>query len=378
MGVFRGLGIEEKRRRAAKWTEFEGALADPAVKAMVATRYAEASFTVSRLERYAQCPFRFFAEHVAKLVELDKPEEEIDAVERGGLLHTILGRFYMERRARGRIELDDTDDREAALGHLISVAQKEFDQQPFEGIFWEMERERIAGTAARHGSPTILELFIDTEMADAGLCKPRFFEVTFGYRRADELTDRQLSLPELVFEGGGTRVRVSGRIDRIEVTPDGDAAPAVVVDYKTGSPPHHKAITEFRSLQIPVYMMALEQDPERRFRPIGGAYYCLKDSKDEFGKKVFYGSGEQLRQCCGVSKKKTAGLLDDKELAGVIGGARAKIIEYVSAIRSGIFNPSTLSERDAGCTWCIFRGVCRRELAKSLRMAQNDKPNDER
>jgi len=374
LGVFRSLGIEEKRRRADKWTEFEGALADPAVRSIVANRYAESSFTVSRLERYAQCPFRFFAEHVAKLVELDKPEEEIDAIERGGLLHAILGRFYMERRSRGKIELDAHDDREAVLGHLVSVAHNEFDRQPFEGIFWEMERERIAGTAAHHGSPTILELFIDAEMADAGRCKPRFFEVTFGYGRADELTDVQLSLPELAFEGGGTRVRISGRIDRVEVAPDGSAAPAIVVDYKTGNPPHHTAIREYRSLQIPVYMMALEQDPHHRFHAIGGAYYCLKDTPKDFG-KTFFGGAEQLRECCGVSRKKTAGLLDAKELAEVIGGARAKIIEYVAAIRSGIFNPSTLSERDAGCMWCIFRGVCRRELAKSLRMAQREEAN---
>ena len=60
----------------------------------------------------------------------------------------------------------------------------------------------------------------------------------------------------------------------------------------------------------------------------------------------------------------------------MVGGARAKIIECVAAIRSGIFNPSTLGERDAGCAWCIFRGVCRRELAKSLRMAEQEEANE--
>ena len=372
--LFRTLAIEEMRRRGGRWTEFEGALADPRVKDMIAAKYRESAFTVSNLERYAQCPFKFFAEQVAKLVELEEPQEEIDALERGGLLHRILGTFYMQRRAGGKVHLDEQDDRAAALGHIMRIAADEFDRLPFEGLFWDMERERIAGSRANRGSRSVLEMFIDKEIEYRGACRPRFFEVTFGHRRADELTDSEFALPELVLANGGDPVRISGRIDRIEsVLADGRDL-AVVVDYKTGTPPPARQISEHLSLQLPVYMLALQGDPKQRLQPIGGAFYCLKDDAKYFG-KAHFGNGPKLRECCGISNRSTAGMLGDQEFDEFLDASRERIIGYADAIRRGDFHPSTLDEREAGCTYCIFNSVCRRYDAKAARMAEQEAGN---
>ena len=372
--LFRTLAIEEMRRRGGRWTEFEGALADPRVKDMIAAKYRESAFTVSNLERYAQCPFKFFAEQVAKLVELEEPQEEIDALERGGLLHRILGTFYMQRRAGGKVHLDEQDDRAAALAHIVQVASDEFARLPFEGLFWEMERERIAGTRADRGSRSVLEMFIDTEMSCRGTCKPRFFEVTFGHRRADELTDSEFDLPELVLADGGGRVRISGRIDRIEAVASRGQNLAVVVDYKTGAPPGSDQIRGHLSLQLPVYMLALRNDPKQRLEPIGGAFYCLKDDPEKFG-KCFFGDGPRLRECCGLTGRKAAGMLDEQEFAGFLQASREKLMGYADAIRRGDFHPSTLAGREAGCQYCIFNSVCRRYEAKTARMAEQEAGN---
>ena len=364
--MLRSLAIEEMRRGGEAWSRFEGALSNPSIKRQIAQRYQKRSFTVSKLEKYARCPFRFFAEEVAKLVELEEPEEEIDALERGGVIHRILNRFYMERRRRGRAYLHEEDDREKALAHLRSIARGEFERLPYEGLFWEIERERIAGGPGR-GRRGVLELLIDADMNDKSDCRPRFFEVTFGFARPGEECDGELVLPELVLGANGEAVRLSGRIDRIEVA-DAAGQPALVVDYKSGSPPHFSQITRHLSLQIPVYMMALQQSG--KFTAAGGAYYCLKDNPDDFGKVSYFGDEKLLKQHCGLSAKKSAGLYADDELAEILGGCRDKIVTYAASIREGVFNPSTLPSADAGCGYCIARGMCRRDESKAARMAK--------
>jgi len=365
--MLRCLAIEEMRRGGEKWSRFEGALADPANRQRIAEHYRERSLTVSKLEKYARCPFRFFAEEVGKLVELEEPQEEIDALERGGVLHRILDRFYTERRTQGRVHLLEEDSRDAVLAHLRAVAERELEQLPFDGLFWEMERERIAGGPAR-GRRGVLEMFIDAELSDPSSCKPRFFEVTFGHGRPDDQSDTTLALPELVIGGNGAAVRLSGRIDRIEVA-DAPGLPALVVDYKSGSPPVAKQIEQHLSLQLPVYILALQQT-SRGFTPAGGAYYCLKDDPEQFGKTFHFGSEKLLKEHCGLGSRHSKGLYADAELAEVLDGCRKAIVEYAAGIREAVFHPATRPAADAGCAYCIVSGLCRRDEAKAARMAR--------
>ncbi|NQT18373.1 MAG: exodeoxyribonuclease V subunit gamma [Planctomycetes bacterium] len=362
----RALAIEEMRRRGDAWSRFEGMLADPEVKRLIAQRYQERAFSASTLESYARCPFRFFAERVAQLEELEEPQEEIDALERGSVIHRMLSRFYIERRGRGTTQLSPDDDRNAALEHIRSIAEDEFEQLPYEGFFWDMERERIIGGHGRR-SPGVLEMFIDAEISDDAPGKPRFFEVSFGHRRTDEISDTALQLPELVLGSGADEVRLAGRIDRVEVAELSGERLALAVDYKTGTPPHRDDIYDHIILQIPIYMMALEGSG---YRPAGGTYYCLKDDPGQFGKAgSFFGLGVELKEHFGAPTQRRAGFLAEDELAEVLDRVRLKIVEYAAGIRGGVFPPSLLDPAQARCQYCAFSGVCRRHEAKAARMA---------
>ncbi|HUS58103.1 MAG TPA: PD-(D/E)XK nuclease family protein, partial [Planctomycetota bacterium] len=121
-------------------------------------------------------------------------------------------------------------------------------------------------------------------------------------------------------------------------------------------------------LQIPVYMMALQQSG--KFTAAGGAYYCLKDNPDDFGKVSYFGDEKLLKQYCGLGVKKSAGLFADDELASILAGCRDQIVRYAACISEGVFNPSTLAPTDAGCGYCIARGMCRRNESKAARMAK--------
>jgi len=363
--MVRSLSIEELRRRGSKWSRFEGMLKDPAVRQEVAAKYVRRPLSASTLERYARCPFRFFAEQVLRLAELDEPQEEIDALERGSVMHKILNRFYTERRARGRVELHEDDNPGDALEHIRRIAREELDRMPFEGLFWEMERERILGGRGR-GFRGVLEMFIEAEMQPRGTSLPRYFEASFGRPYESEESDITLALPEVVIGEGDSQVRLIGRIDRIDVA-EADGRPlALAIDYKTGTPPTSDDVLKYLSLQLPVYMMALQQ---AEFQPAGGAYYCLKDNPKDFGIGGFFADSAAMKGFFGIGQNKRKGLLDAGELADTIRSARDAILRYAAGIRSARFNPSTLDPQDSGCRYCQFNGICRRNLAKAAQVA---------
>jgi len=351
------IAIQEQRRRCVDCTAYQGILADPAVRQAVADRYANRIFSPSRLEKYARCPFRFFAEQALRLVEMEEPEEDIDALERGSVVHRILTRFYLERRKSGTTSLTAKDDPDKVLDHIRTVAEDEFRRLPYEGVFWEAECEKMLGGGSRKG---ILPMFVESEMADTSLCKPCYFEVVFGRSRYDEPADTTLSLPELVVSNGCEQIRIAGRIDRVDVCEDEGVA--VVFDYKTGAAPDVSDIQKGLSLQLPIYMLALSQHSE--FEVIGGGYYQLKDDPEKFGKMNFFGDGERLKSYCGVGSRVRKGMLSQDELAEFLDLTRERIRQYVSDIRNGRFNVTTLDPSEAGCRYCSFRSVCRRDEAE--------------
>jgi RecB family exonuclease len=69
-------------------------------------------------------------------------------------------------------------------------------------------------------------------------------------------------------------VRLSGKIDRIDRTPEGYA---LVFDYKLGKALPLKEIREGKSLQMPVYWLAVEQ--LLHLTPVGGAYDAMREGQ---------------------------------------------------------------------------------------------------
>ena len=98
---------------------------------------------------------------------------------------------------------------------------------------------------------------IEAEADDPVGWRPALFEVTFGVegREGSAGTTAPLvyQLPD------GTTLSLRGRIDRIDVSPDGRHAR--VLDYKTGklrSPKTPDRLGKGRALQLPVYRLAAE------------------------------------------------------------------------------------------------------------------------
>jgi ATP-dependent helicase/nuclease subunit B len=71
-------------------------------------------FSVTQLETYAKCPFKYFAERILNLKPIEEPEEEMEGQELGSLLHAILYEFYTELKKKN-IVLFNSNEQQFAV-----------------------------------------------------------------------------------------------------------------------------------------------------------------------------------------------------------------------------------------------------------------------
>ncbi|HPD17245.1 MAG TPA: PD-(D/E)XK nuclease family protein [Planctomycetota bacterium] len=243
---------EERRWGEAAFTPYDGLLLAPEARDVLRALLGPEPWRMpaTALERYAACPFRYFLKHVLGIEPLAEPEavRRLSHLDRGKLLHTILHRALRQARDEGRLPLR-LDAQEA----LLSIAREEFDEFEKRGLvglpaLWSLERGALEGDLRR---------FVLDEAADPGDYVPAHFEAAFGTPRgAGDLASARGLVQNL---GPAGTIEVVGRIDRIDLTPDGSHGR--VVDYKTGaqaSPPRRDPLAGGTALQLPLYLKAAE------------------------------------------------------------------------------------------------------------------------
>lgn len=235
----------------------------------------EHPLSASALEDYAKCPFRFFVRRVLKAAPLTESGEDLDPLASGRLHHAVLERFFIDRRAAGRLPLrGDADDR-AAMEQAI-----------------DDELRRFCGEE-RTGHPQLLKVRVRRLRADLQRllqreastppdpdCVPARFEHRFGplaIRSADEHPDEG--------EGkSGMALHIEGIIDRVDLGP----GRAVVLDYKAGRLVRYEELLRSQllstSFQLPLYAAALTVDDSLRQggRPlteVAARYYSLRQGR---------------------------------------------------------------------------------------------------
>ena len=236
------------RARAASFradlTEFDSALSEEVAREfLVRLRDPERPLSPSSLEQYATCPQRFFLDTVLRAGAVEEPELtiRISALHKGSLLHRVLERFLDEPPDDGPLLYGDGEQ-----DRLRRIADEEFDAAEARGetgygLMWRYDRQEL------HED---LDRWIEQERSDPSFSElpERKFELGFGMRDGDEPLD---------LEAGGAKLRVRGRIDRLQW--DEAETKFRVIDYKTGAVrDDHKdgELRGGRALQLPLYLLA--------------------------------------------------------------------------------------------------------------------------
>ena len=162
------------------------------------------------------CPFRAFARHRLRAEGLEEPQEGLDAMGRGSLLHALMKFLWTELKGSEGLQRDVAPAIEQASRLAVQDAALE---EPFAAL----ERKRLARLARE---------WLDVERERAP------FEVV-------AMEDKR----ELAVAG----LKLNGRIDRLDRLESGGHA---VIDYKTGNPSPNQWMNERpEDPQLPLYAL---------------------------------------------------------------------------------------------------------------------------
>ena len=303
-------------------------------------------FSVSQLEKYAACPFKYFLENILSVTPLEEPKEDIEALEFGNILHSVLFNFSLWLREKN-IDMRNCSDTQfdEALKMIIALSEKELEKIKIDDAVSFYEMEKLFGLVGDIRE-SILYKYLELERNDDSGFKPEYFETTFGRTRGAS-SDPLLSREEPVLIGD---VKLQGKIDRVEISDDKKSFN--VVDYKSGGKSvSQNEINEGLFLQLPVYLYAMKQmlgeQESKTYMPAFMYIYSLKFRKDDFGKSLIK-----------LSSKKNYDLIEQNESLFKI--IEEKIPKYVEDISRGKFNLSSHPDREKRiCSFCNFKSVCR-------------------
>ncbi len=311
--------------------------------------FLDREYSITQLETYALCPFRYFLTRVLQLEEIKEPSEEIEALELGSLLHNILYEFYVALRKENLVVNQSTDVVfNKAKKKLFDIAEANFENLNFSSPMTFFEREKIFGLNG-NSEESILYKFLECERNQDKNSMPSYFEVAFGSIKRSG-SDEELSIYNSLKFGA---VNLRGKIDRIDI--DDNNKLLTIIDYKLGGKkPSIKDLEEGISLQLPVYLYAaneiLADKLEVNLRPFGMVIFSLKFQEGKFG-----------RQNITIAGRKKVNTERKVELnKNLIKNSSDKINGYVKDISLGKFNLSTLEDREnKACRYCKFHSICR-------------------
>jgi RecB family exonuclease len=272
------------------------------------------ALSLSALERYQDCPFKFFAADVLRLEEAPEDESMLSPRARGRFIHEVFERFFAawDATGQGSITYARLDEARALMRE---VAEAQLARLPDADA--ALERTRLFGSAISRGmADVVLEHEVEHQAPVVERLLEHRFEGEFALGSAD-----------------GRRTRLKGVADRIDLL---EGRRLRVFDYKSGSAPDRR-----RALQVPIYALsAQEQLAARDGKPW---------SIDEAAYLAFTGKRSY------VPIISPGGTARDNPLES----ARERLFEITDGIAAGAFPPRP--HEPIICTWCAYPSVCRKD-----------------
>ena len=224
--------------------------------------------SATRLEKYAACAFAHFMEFGLQIRERD--QYELKAADMGTVMHEALEKFSKKLQEKGETWKTVTDDtRDRLIEECVEETMADYGNTIFQSSSRNQYRViRVKRILKR----TVWAL---QQQIRQGEFEPGEFEVSFSME--DSLSAINIDLSE------HEKMRLRGRIDRVDLCETDDKVYVKIIDYKTGNTSLDLVALYYGlQLQLAVYLdvaMELEQKkhPGKQVEPAGVFYYHIDD-----------------------------------------------------------------------------------------------------
>jgi len=327
--------------------------------------------SVSRFEKFFECPFRHFANYGLKIQE--RPEYEVKAADIGTIYHDSLERYSKKLKEKG-MSFRDVSDEDSHV-HAKESVEESVNAQESDVYTSTGRNEHMLRRMSKVIEKTTDVLRLHVRQ---GKYEPAFFEMKF----EDEAQDNA------VFKG---------KIDRVDIYDAGDIF-VKIIDYKSGNKKFDiKDIYTGQQLQLVTYLDAAikkvqKDNPGRQVKPGGVYYYLVQDRfvrTEKEAEQKFRMSG--LTSCepeaidaidteAGPGKPSSiveisytqtglsswSKVASGHELENLISFVNGRLADAGSRIMAGeaVISPAYESPAKNACTFCEYKDICKFEPGK--------------
>jgi ATP-dependent helicase/nuclease subunit B len=352
--------------------------------------------TIGQLESFAGCPFQHFARFGLGLK--DRARSEVSGADLSQVYHDVLEKL-VGNLIRSRQAWSDLD--KPALQQSISELTAQLGAQLRDQLMLSTARNRFL---LDHIEQTLHRVAASQKAAaERGEFRAAFTNVRFGAANSKSAPPTILALA--VTTPKGNQVTIRGKIDRVDILPDGSAS---VVDYRMSAARLDAARAYHGlSLQLLTYLLVLEKNGRHLTRTgetgpgqlAPAAAFCVQllrwvESKNpedalspddplfplrvrprgifdssqagKFDKNLVDGSSEVvsifIRKDGQLGRRSTTDAVLPDEFAAIMAHIERRIGELADRIVSGDISirPSRIG-RSTPCPHCEFRDLCRFE-----------------
>ena len=337
--------------------------------------------SITRMETYGRCPYRYFLRYGLQLQERDPFEATL--ADDGQVLHTVmedadnlLQRFFSE-------DVDD-EEIEQIVDTLFARSEEQYQKYADNSryhYYWHKLKKNAGYSLIRM-----------RDQLRIGDYRPEYFEWKFGNRRGS-------SLPPLIVPlADGQLLRIDGVVDRVDLYDTEGKTYVRVIDYKSGAQSFsERDIWDGVSMQLPVYLDAVcsgLQKQGRSVHPAGILYFSLTPSvvsveddwdedkiEDKLRKEsrldgVISSTKEALEGMAregtindlvpvrvlkngGINKADQFKVRSERELSGLSRFTERRIAQFADRSRQGFIAKLPFRKGDEkACTRCPYRECC--------------------
>lgn len=357
----------------------------PLTKAVTTALYGSSLLnSVSRLEKYAACAYAHFLQYGLRLRE--RGDYSFEAADLGNLFHSVLELFSEKLLQQGYTWMDFPEEEGR---RLVAEALEAAAASYGETILYSNARNRhLLKRIGRILNRTVQTLQLQLKK---GSFLPEAFEVSFDV--LEDLDALNITLSEQ------EKMRLRGRIDRVDICETDERVYVKVIDYKSGERHFDLAALYYGlQLQLVVYMnaaleLSAKKHPDKEAVPAAMLYYRVADpvveeteglTPEEINGRIL----RELRMTGLVNKNDEAvrmldseftdksdilplerkkdgsfsavsSVMSEEDMWAVSNYVNHKIRQLGREIMDGTIsvNPCELGSEKA-CTYCAYRQVC--------------------